>query len=242
MQVRLLPMSNKEKVKQPDPDLPQLHFFAVVAGPRGSGKSVLVRNLILRKDMLKPFFPNDSIFIFSRSLDVNDDYAEVKTRYKFHDYSNELVLTIMKAQENCIKAYGKSRTRSILFVMDDILDSGAFNYLSMVETIAIRGRHLKLSCILVTQSYMRVSRTIRINQDYLIFFSPHNLSEISRILDENIEKKYRDMYETAIKKIFNSKKHSFILIDYKTSDPKRRWRVGLSDLLVDYLPSSEDVF
>lgn len=225
--IKVIAQKKTEQIKQPDEDLPQLHFFCVVSAPRGSGKTELAKNLLLRKDMLKPFFKKDSIFIFGKSIDINGDYDNIDTKYKFTEFSNDLIKAILKAQSDVIKEYGKKRTKNILIVLDDVLDSNILDYRSAIETVATRGRHLKISCILITQSYMRVSRTMRINMDYLIFFRPHNESEMDRILDENTNKRERRKYEQRLKEVFK-KKYSFVLIDYKTPDPERKWRIGFS--------------
>lgn len=223
---------NKMTINQPNPDLPQLNFFCIITGPRGKGKSNLCKNLLLRHDMLRDIFEPDCVFIFSASVDINHDYDDVKTLYKFPTFSSKLINSLMDIQKRIIKEFGIKKCKPMLLVFDDMLDSGAFNYNSILEKIAVRGRHLNISCIVISQSYNRISRTMRINTDYLIFFEPNNLGELDRVAEQNVDKGSRKEFIKKIKDIFSSEPYSFITIDYKTKNQKRRFRKGFSALML----------
>jgi hypothetical protein len=222
------PKTQKIKVKQPNELLPQLFFTLIVAGPRGSGKSQLIRNMLLRNDMYKAIFKPDHIFIFCPSLDLNGDFDDIKAKWKFPFYSNEAVEKIMELQQSIIKKFGKRKAPPLLLIFDDCLDSGALSWHSLLETIFIRGRHLNISIIIVSQHINRISRTMRLNADYFCYFKPSNQSEIDDFLKQYVDRRNRDEMYQKIKQIF-TKPHSFIVIDNKIKNSKMRYREGFNN-------------
>lgn len=228
LEVKYIPPKTQQiKVKQPHELLPQLFFTLIIAGPRGSGKSQLIRNLLLRPDMFKNVFKPEHIFIFCPSLDLNGDYDDVKAKWKFPFYSNDAVEKIMALQQGIIKKFGKRKAPPILLIFDDVLDSGALSWHSLLETIFIRGRHLNISIIIVSQHINRISRTMRLNADYFAYFKPSNMSELDDFLKQFVDRRNRDAMYAELKRIF-SIPHTFIFVDNKIKDPQMRYREGFN--------------
>lgn len=231
MEIKVIPSkSGIGNVKPVHSDLPKMNSFIAVVGSRGSGKSNFVKNLLMRKDMYKGKFHKDSIFIFSPSLDLNGDYDEIPSKYKFSTFSNDLLYLIIQKQKEAIEIYGKKRVRPILLILDDIIDTGLLDPRGAIELLAVRGRHLMITVIIVSQSYKRISRTMRLQLNALYFFRSNNIGEIDRVVEELVPKKNREKMLLAIKYIF-TKPYSFITVDFDTTDMRRRFREGLSKLI-----------
>jgi len=228
LKIKYIPAKQQEyKIKQPNKMLPQLYFTFIIAGSRGSGKSQLIRNLLLRQEMMKGIFKPEHIFIFSPSLKVNGDYDDIKAKYKFDYYSDEIIARIMELQQAIIKKFKKRSAPPLLLIFDDCLDlKNCLTWNSLLETIFIRGRHLNISIAIVTQHLNKVSRTMRLNQDYVAFFKPTNTTELDNFVEQNFSKTDRKKVYNQISNIFANNPYSFILIDNKTKDENMKYRVN----------------
>lgn len=229
MEINALNAKNSKQSKQPENDnMMKPPFFTCLAAPRGSGKSNLILNLLTRKDMLKGVFHTKDIFIFSPTADVNNDFEDIKCNL-ISNFSDEIIMTIIEKQRELIKKHGQSKTTPLLIVLDDCLGEKKFATMnSACETLAIKGRHLLISVILVSQSLKRISRTIRLNSDYMIIFKPKNNTEYEAFAEEFIEKYNHKSAVKVLKEIFE-KPYSFLLVDLKTTNDKMRFRVNFSD-------------
>lgn len=216
------------------PDIPQLSFTMCITGPRGAGKSLLIRNLLLRKDMLKNVFKKPNYIVIVCPSLSNGDYDEVKGAnvYKYESYNQEIIDYLMEIQKNTIKEHGRHKTPEILIVLDDVLDSGALQWGSRVERIFSRGRHVNINCILVSQHLNRISKTMRINSDYFIAFQPHNYTELENAFEQFIPKKERKSFGDYLKQMWANNYYQFLYIDFKTKDATRRFREGFSKPIV----------
>jgi septin family protein len=157
-------------------DLPELPFSMIVGGPSKSGKSNLIKNLLQDKYYLRAF-DTDSIFIFCPSIDLNDDYEYIETRYKFNEFSESKLREIMSKQEDVVKNFGKKRTKHLLIILDDCFDNPSFAHSNVVQRLFMRSRHSLISVICSGQKLSSVPRGARLNTNYLIIFRPSNLSK-----------------------------------------------------------------
>jgi hypothetical protein len=237
--IDILPLKKKnEKEYTPPethPDIPQLHFTMCVVGPRNRGKSLLIRNLITRNDLLKKTFkaPN-YIIIISPNIDVNGDFDDVegKNVFKYESYEPELIKFLIQRQSEIIKTKGRKKAAEIIIILDDVLDSGALDYHSQIEKIFSRGRHVNINCILVSQHLNRISRTMRLNNDYFVMFSPNNETELDDFLEQYVSKTKRALMREYLKKMWAESIYNFILVDFKTKDPSRKFRKGFSEPII----------
>lgn len=203
------------------PILPNPNFFIMICGPRGSGKSVIVRNMLLRSDMYRKDFQINNIFIFSPTLEFNDDYEDIKTRHKFHEDIKQTIQEAMDKQIGIIRAYGKKRTPRLLLVLDDILDDKITAQKGLLDTLSARGRHINISVIVISQKINGIPRTARLNSDAVIAYLPFNYSELESFVLQYFPKSQQKKLQEKLISIY-SKAYSFIYINnqMKTIDGK----------------------
>jgi hypothetical protein len=192
--------------------MPKPHFFGLINGPRNSGKSVFIRNLIKRKDMYASIFKNDDIFIMSPSLDLNDDYEEIKTKHKFSSGFSEVIKEIIDKQTNIIKKYGKKRAKSLLLILDDILGDKSVARYGIVETLATKGRHMNISVIVVTQRLNGISREVRLNIDFLVSYLPYNYSELESVVLQYLPRDYQKKMTKKLLELYGEE-YNFLYIN-----------------------------
>jgi hypothetical protein len=200
----------------------------VMSAPRKAGKSNLVLNMLSRKDMLKGIWNPKDIFIFSPTMDVNDDYKDIKAN-KIAKFDNEIIHTIMDTQKNLIKQHGQHKVKPLLIVCDDCLGEKKFASMnSCMEMLATKGRHLLISVIIITQSLRRVGRTIRLNSDYFVIFRAKNQTEYDAIAEEFISKSDRPNFLRKLKEQFKIP-YNFLVIDLVSGDEDLRFRIKFTE-------------
>lgn len=183
--------------------LPVPNFSWLVVGSRKSGKSNFIRNILLKKCYLSGFFNPEHIFIFCPTVNLNHDYEALKVPNDniFEDFDKSAIQEILAEQERLITTYGRKRTPNLLLLFDDCAYGSALHYNSILNKLAMNGRHSKISFIVAVQTLKAVSPKTRKNLDSLTFF-PNNILEIDQVIDEYAPKKYRQklselLFETS---------------------------------------------
>jgi hypothetical protein len=198
--------------------IPNKNFMMSIVGMRGSGKSVLTSNL-LHNYYLKEF---DYVIILNPSADLNGDYKfidsmSVEIRDRVHIFTKikefkDIITEVLQSQNDIIKGDCRENCPRTLIIMDDCLDSKIFSWGGVVEQIASRGRHSKLSCIIISQHMASISRKIRLNSDMLILFPSINMTEIEQFLLQYLYKRYHKSAMLEIERIFNIP-YNFIVVN-----------------------------
>ena len=180
--------------------LPSLPMRMLIVAPSNSGKSNLLKNMLLRPEFgYRDYFTDPKInalnyFVFSRTLGADHTLDSLVDQLpKFHAY-REWDDTIIRD----IMEYSRSKTdRGVLLVLDDMItDANAFNKRSgnLLNELAFMGRHHKVSFIITAQSYTSIQRPIRINTSAIIAFNLKNKREEEAFLDEqNMWENIRDV-------------------------------------------------
>ena len=175
----------------------KLPMRAVILGPSGSGKSILLQNFIL--DIYHKCFSR--IYIFSPSINVDyQTWQPVKDmitkeitnnddeQFYFDHYDEEALLNIINTQRKIIeyqKKHNHNKLFSILIVVDDFADDVKFSRNSkLLHSLFTRGRHSQISTIVATQKFNVLSPIIRVNASDLYVFRLRNYGDLQAFLDE----------------------------------------------------------
>lgn len=171
---------------------------AVLCAPSGSGKTVLLTNLIL--DVYKNCFSR--IYVFSPSVNVDYTWQPVKhyiehdlklketadDKFYFDHYDEAGLENIILTQHKIItymKSKGHSKLYQILIIIDDFADEPAFTRQSkLLHQLYIRGRHNMISTITSTQKFNALHPIIRCNMSELYIFRLRNNKDIEAFVDE----------------------------------------------------------
>jgi hypothetical protein len=169
----------------------------IILGPSGSGKGVLLSNMIL--DIYKGCF--DRIFRFSPSIDVDKTWIPVKEYIEksqkidpkkesiyFDHYDPEALDKIISTQHKVaehMKTKGFTKIYQILIIVDDFADDPVFSRSSkLLHALFTRGRHSFISTIVSTQKYRAISNIIRVNATNLYVFRLRNGGDLEALLEE----------------------------------------------------------
>ncbi len=168
-----------------DPLLPRHPFFLLCVGPRGSGKSNALIDLIQNK--FKPTYW-DLIIIYCKTIDDDDKWSKIRewvdNDLVRRDYTEEQLMKDYAVISHIHSHIPKFKS---LILMDDMIsDNFANKYkIDAVGKIATMGRHKGISMGITSQLYRALSPAMRNNCTNLLIFNVHNAKEISKLAEEN---------------------------------------------------------
>jgi hypothetical protein len=184
------------------PELPGRWLFS---GPSGSGKSNLAR-WILEKYLTskngKSWFKE--VHLFSPTAGIDKTWSGLPGLRKANEHTdlNPKVLgRIFEAGTSDVKRLGKDKAPHRLCIFDDaIADTKFLNSKQFFQNF-IAGRHGNVTSIIMSQSYVKVPRSVRL-QMTAVFFMPSIQTEIIRLQEEAgppemSKQEFIDMVEVA---------------------------------------------
>ena len=193
---------------------------SILLGPSGSGKGVLLQNMIL--DIYKKCF--ERIYIFSPSINVDHTWQPVKKHisetidkkddepdFYYDSYDPESLEKIIESQTKIVeyqKKHNHKQIFQILIIVDDFADSPDFSRQSkLLHSLFTRGRHSGISTIVSTQKFSAIHPIIRVNATELFVFRLRNYQDTSMFLEEMggmIDKKtLLEIYKLATKEAYS---------------------------------------
>lgn len=213
--------------------IPSHPFRCLASGGSGSGKTMLILNLLKRKNFFKNYF--DVIFLFSptagkdqtqQMLNIPESNVESELDEKGVDH----LKYIFDVQQKYIEKNGIGKSDKILIIFDDIISSEKFLNSATYKKVLIQGRHSNISSITLTQKFHAIPRTLRLQMTDIFFF-PSSNSEIERLVDEFTPagKSKKDFQKLV--NIATSKQYNFLYINMK-SPPEKRYRKNLDTYLI----------
>ena len=136
---------------------------------------------------------------------------------------------LVQTQKYTIEKYGKGLSNKVLLILDDSISSKTIKSPSFRKFL-LNSRHYNISVIFVSQSYMLLDRTIRINNSFLSILEVANLTNLRQIYEENSAgldwATWKDVYDTCI-----SKDYGFFSISYQ-NDKKHRLICNFEEFLI----------
>jgi ABC-type dipeptide/oligopeptide/nickel transport system ATPase component len=238
---------NIKPIKTKEYDVPKSKYSVVgslptrsiILGPSGSGKSILLQNMIL--DIYKGLFKR--IYIFSPSIEVDyqtwkpvKDHIQNdlkltetdKETFYFSEYMSEELEKIIDTQRKITEYQKKQEHKKlfqILIVIDDFADSPEFSrHSKLLHSLFTRGRHSQISTIVATQKFTSLHPIIRVNASELYVFRLRNYQDLETFINEisaMIDKKsLLEMYRIA-----TEIQYSFLYCKLTAKDIKKTFMI-----------------
>ena len=203
--------------------MPKFPFNLLVCGKTNSGKSCMVLNLIYR---LLSF---SKLYFWSRHLNQPEIKAMVEFFKKAEEKCGDKILYTGDNLEELPPMDEFSPEHQNLLVIDDFLGDPMFN---VVEPYIYSGSHRSISCIIITQQFVGVSRRTRLNCSNFCFFNINSGRELTNLYNElgqNCESK-----EEFIRKFKKSteKKYDFFYVDQQTKIPELMYRCCFNKIIL----------
>jgi len=201
--------------------LPNTHFFMVVCGRAGSGKTSIATSLLTsrgKKTIYRKIFDNVIIIMPKNSLNSLIDNHPFKKHDKVY---NEMNLETLDEINEMVKDYAEENENTLLFIDDMASSLKNKNVSNMLNNFINNRRHLHLSIMLLTQYLNSIPLPVRRNISHLIMFKPTNKKETDIIFTELIFLT-KDEYDEILKYSYKSK-HDFLFINLVTNEIYRNF-------------------
>jgi hypothetical protein len=189
MDLKIAPVKTKKSLVKQRPlmenhTIPRHPSSVLFNGRSGSGKSVLIHNLLAKPQFYKDYF--DLIYLFSGAPDDLFDDLDIPENRTFTDdstWENKLS-TILSKQKDTVKKRGIDKAPKVLILYEDIQNHQKFMRRSkwFLKTF-IANRHYGVSTWITSQSFTKTPRACRINCNNLFIFRGTQ-GEIRLIIDE----------------------------------------------------------
>lgn len=174
----------------------------------------------------------DDIYVWSQSYYLDPKWKRLKIEKDrvFTEWNEKECKKIMEEIEEEAE---EDQSKHVLFIWDDMIDAKIMhlNKMGCIESGAVRGRHSRISIIIVSQMYMKLSTPIRNNTTNLIIFRIRNSDELKKIVRENQESltndQFMNIYNYATGEPFN-----FLHINNQEPHPKLRFRKNWNTMIV----------
>ncbi len=193
-------------------NLPQPPFMVLMLGPRKTGKSVTLYNMLQnKKGAYGSAFIRSNIILYSptSAFDRTLESLHLKWTYGPPTTADQIVAHI-KNEQGVFKA--TNSMADILLVLEDITNIP--DAWTTMKDLAFTGRHFGIHTIAVAHKMSSVNRAVRTQTQQWMLFKPHEESEVEWVLYTFARRKTRDIFEAAFTRAWDIR-YNFIYIDFE---------------------------
>ncbi len=217
------------------PELPSTVLRGIVVGTSGGGKTVMLQNLICRRDLYGGIFEQKNIIILSPTLTVNDAFKDLAKANKFNDSNKfiQIIDTLLDHVAIKTREIGAKNIPPMLVIIDDCSCSKKlWSYGGPVDKLFTIGRNYNISTIVVAHRLNLLSRNVKLNINFAILFPVVNQTELESFVIQFAPRNYRQLVTAALTEVFKTP-HQFIFIN-KQLPFEEQLRVGIKDNFIEY--------
>lgn len=196
--------------------VPELAFRLIISGPSNSGKSNLARWLVDK--YYRDAF--ERVYLFSPTAKVDPTWQGVRNLpagNRITDLGDGRRLEDVFARGiRDVKAKGRDKADNVLVIIDDAICSTKFINSSDFLRLFVQGRHANISVMGMTQSYVKIPRSVRMNATAIALF-PSRQTEIERLYSEHgpieMDKKQFIAMVKSATEVTDEERYPFFFVD-----------------------------
>ena len=193
--------------------IPDHPYRILIVGGSGSGKTNALLNLINNQPDIDKIYlyakdPHEAKYQFLINKRESTGLKHFNDPKAFIEYSNA-----MQDVYKNIEEYNVDKERKILIVFDDMIAgmTNNKNLSSIVTKFFIRGKKLNIALVLITQSYFKVPKDVRLNSTNFFIMKVPNKRELQEIaLNHSSDIDSKDFIKIYKKCIANP--YSFLVV------------------------------
>jgi phenylalanyl-tRNA synthetase alpha subunit len=147
------------------------NFSITVTAKRNTGKSVLTRDLC--SHMIGWF---NQVYVFSLTANLQPDLFDfVDPDNVINSFNENLLIKLWEQQEQLVLKMKAAKVKEdeiprMLIIFDDLIADPKVRNSTILKRIFIASRHVKISLIFLTQSFVGIPPVMRVNTDVAICF------------------------------------------------------------------------
>ena len=211
--------------------IPKLMTSNVIVGKSGSGKSVLLHNLMTRANFYLGAFDRTILISPTGETDDVQKALKIKPSLIFTDMVEAVTVLekIEELQEKAIKEKGAAKAPKICVIMDDCAGDCKFMASKAFINLFIKARHYNVTVWFLTQHWKRLPRIARLQASTIYFYAVSG-AEVESLAEEFSppgmnKKSFTRLIDDALREPY-----AFLTIDMKSPWPLR-FRSGLATVI-----------
>jgi hypothetical protein len=167
--------------------LPKFPFSLMLSGSSGSGKTNTLLNILTKKNLYGGYF--HFILVYSPTAGKYDDSYKILNlpdENFIEDFGPESLEHLIESRKKLIDEKGiewVGKNSRVLIILDDVIANRAFLESQTALTLFALLRHYLCAIVVMTQSYTKLPRALRLNCNACAIF-PTTQSEIEILLNE----------------------------------------------------------
>ena len=170
--------NNTKQLRMYDWSTMPRYSTVVWVASRRSGKSVMAREVLYKEIIQKRKIKQ--IIIVSPTLH-NEDYAFIAPKYKFTEFDEDFLNSILSRQEDAIKRDPEGNW-DLCLVLDDIMKSTDTKTRDILSRLFTLSRHYRLYVFFSVQSIrFEYTPIMRLNTDIVVLFKTNNFENKKEI-------------------------------------------------------------
>ena len=227
--------TSKDEIKHPPLSeagvIPKLCTSSILVGKSGSGKSVLLHNLLMRPEFFNKYQHFDKIFIVSPTAETDDIQRglDLPSSCIFTDME-EAVTALEKIeayQSEQIKKLGSGKAKKICIIFDDVIGHTKLMNNPVFISAFIKSRHYNFTVFLCSQHFRKIPKICRMQASYLCFFAISN-NEAEMLAEEFAPPQMKK--DAFLQMISDTLKEPYSFLTINMRSPwETRFRRGLAE-------------
>jgi len=181
-----------------------------IFGPSGCGKTNVLMTILLHHE------PLASIYLCSRTA-FQEKYRKLEDLVNSYNLGKNKINFVKLTPDNLIEPENVDEGASVIF--DDVLTEGQ----DKIANFFLRGRHRKISCFYLAQSYTKIPKKsgIRENFNYLIIFRQDTVN-LRQLYNEYITGVDFQKFKNLCDKCWNLQ-YGFLVVDTENGTFKQKF-------------------